>query len=128
MTYLSEEIESRSLGLAMGLYVSGTAFGGMAGRLLTGVISDLSSWRIAVFSMGGLGLVASTIFWYALPASKHFVPHPLRIRSALIYLDVGSKLRYIVPHLDSLPSLPIVLVLRRRSSSSRIQPQGQVKY
>jgi YNFM family putative membrane transporter len=36
MAYMSEEIESRSLELAMGLYVSGTAFGGMAGRLLTG--------------------------------------------------------------------------------------------
>jgi MFS transporter, YNFM family, putative membrane transport protein len=81
MTYLSEEIESRSLGFAMGLYVSGTAFGGMTGRLLTAVISDLSTWRMAVFSMGGLGLVASIIFWYALPASKHFVPQPLRIGS-----------------------------------------------
>ncbi len=31
---------------------------------------------------------------------------------------LGSKLRYIVPHLHSLPPLPIVLVLRRRPSSS----------
>ena len=31
MAYLGEEIEPTSLGLSMGLYISGSAFGGMAG-------------------------------------------------------------------------------------------------
>ena len=40
MAYLSEEIDPRALGLSMGLYISGSAFGGMLGRLITSIISD----------------------------------------------------------------------------------------
>ena len=40
MAYLSEEIEGPSLGLSMGLYISGTALGGMAGRVIASVVSD----------------------------------------------------------------------------------------
>src|SRR4051812_44243794 len=35
MAYLAEEIDPRGLGATMGLYVGGTAFGGMSGRVLT---------------------------------------------------------------------------------------------
>lgn len=35
MAYLAEEIQPKNLGLAMGLYVGGTAFGGMVGRVGT---------------------------------------------------------------------------------------------
>lgn len=45
MTYLSEEIEPRSLGYAMGLYISGNSIGGMAGRFISGVVTDWFSWR-----------------------------------------------------------------------------------
>src|SRR5690606_38517489 len=40
MTYLVEEVDSRSLGLAMGLYIGGNAVGGMSGRLIAGVVAD----------------------------------------------------------------------------------------
>jgi len=40
MTYLVEEMDSRALGLAMGLYIGGNAIGGMSGRLLAGIIAD----------------------------------------------------------------------------------------
>src|SRR6185437_13992174 len=35
MTYLSEEMHVDSIGLGMGLYISGSAVGGMGGRLVT---------------------------------------------------------------------------------------------
>src|SRR5690348_1261688 len=35
MAWLSEEVHPQSLGLAMGLYISGNAVGGMGGRVLT---------------------------------------------------------------------------------------------
>ena len=59
MAYLSEEIDPRSLGLSMGLYISGSAFGGMLGRLLTSVISDFYNWRLALGLMGAAGMYAA---------------------------------------------------------------------
>ncbi|WP_339307935.1 MFS transporter [Paenibacillus sp. FSL R5-0519] len=73
MTYLSEEIEPRSLGYAMGLYISGNSIGGMAGRFISGVVTDWFSWRTAVGFIGILGLCAAVIFWLVIPPSRHFV-------------------------------------------------------
>ena len=46
----------------MGLYISGSALGGMGGRLLTGVLADLVSWRVALGGCSAaLGLVAAVL-------------------------------------------------------------------
>ena len=74
MAYLGEEIEPQSLGLSMGLYISGSAFGGMAGRVITSVISDHLSWRLALGLVGVAGIGAALEFWRSLPASRHFAP------------------------------------------------------
>ena len=74
MAYLSEEIEPASLGLSMGLYISGGAFGGMAGRVLSAVLADFFTWRVALAAMGVAGLFAAWEFWRSLPASRHFTP------------------------------------------------------
>jgi YNFM family putative membrane transporter len=74
MAYLSEEIDGKSLGLAMGTYIGGSAFGGMLGRVLASVISDFFSWRIAVGAMGVAGLYAAFEFTRSLPASRNFRP------------------------------------------------------
>jgi YNFM family putative membrane transporter len=77
MAYLSEEVEHQSVGLAMGLYIAGSGFGGMVGRVLMGLITDIASWRVAIGVLGTMGIVAAVIFWRTLPPSKHFVPRPL---------------------------------------------------
>lgn len=77
MAYLAEEVDPRSLGLAMGLYISGNTVGGLAGRLLTGVMTDAFSWRIALAVVGAVGLAASLWFAFALPPSRNFQPRPL---------------------------------------------------
>jgi MFS transporter, YNFM family, putative membrane transport protein len=77
MAYLSEEVHPRSIGLAMGLFVSGNGFGGMTGRLLTAVLTDLWGWRIAVATIGVLGLASGAVFAWSLPPSRHFRPRPL---------------------------------------------------
>lgn len=74
MAYLGEEIEPQSLGLSMGLYISGSAFGGMAGRVITSVLSDHFSWRLALAVVGVAGIAAALEFWRSLPASRHFTP------------------------------------------------------
>ncbi len=79
MAYLAEEVHPTSIGLAMGLAIGGNGLGGMTGRLLTALITDLISWRAAVGSIGVLGLIATAIFWRTLPASRNFQPRPLRV-------------------------------------------------
>ena len=83
MTYLSEEIHPRVLGFAMGLYIGGTAIGGMTGRLIVGVLVDFVSWRVAVAVMGVLALMAAAVFWRNVPPSRHFRPTPLRVADLL---------------------------------------------
>jgi YNFM family putative membrane transporter len=79
MAYLSEEIGRKSVGLAMGLYIGGSGFGGMAGRFITGLITDLVSWRAAIGVLGAMGIVAAIIFGRTLPPSKHFAARPLAL-------------------------------------------------
>lgn len=83
MAYVSEEVDPRSGGLAMGLYVGGTAFGGMVGRILSGVVADHSSWRIAIGLIGVLALIAATLFAILLPPSRHFVARSVHPREVL---------------------------------------------
>ncbi len=72
MAYLAEEIEPRGLGATMGLYVGGTAFGGMSGRVLTGIFAEYLSWRPALFLIGAIGLAAAIGFIALLPPSRNF--------------------------------------------------------
>jgi len=73
MAYLGEESPPGRLGFAMGLYVSGTAFGGMTGRVAMGVMTQLWSWRIAVGVVSVVDLVAAVAFALLLPRSRRFV-------------------------------------------------------
>ncbi|WP_338670261.1 MFS transporter [Pantoea dispersa] len=84
MTYLSEEMHPRVIAFSMGLYISGNSIGGMSGRLLSGVVTDFFSWRIAIGVIGCCALAGALMFWKILPASRHFRPASLRPRSLLI--------------------------------------------
>jgi YNFM family putative membrane transporter len=80
MTYLAEEMDVASIGLGMGLYISGNAIGGMSGRLITGVLTDFANWRVGVAVVALLGIVCALIFWRLLPPSRHFSAQPLSWR------------------------------------------------
>ncbi|WP_180008103.1 MULTISPECIES: MFS transporter [unclassified Acinetobacter] len=78
MTYIGEEIEQKDIGFAMGLYISGTAIGGMGGRLIAGVLIDYISWQNAMMIIGIINLCIATAFFLLLPASQHFQAYPIR--------------------------------------------------
>ena len=80
MAYLGEEIEPRSLGMAMGLYISGNSIGGMAGRIISGFLTDYFSWHAALIGIGIISLLASFVFWLILPPSTHFTPQKLALK------------------------------------------------
>ncbi len=79
MTYIGEEIASKDVGFAMGLYISGTAIGGMSGRLIAGVLLDFSTWQVATLVIAVINMAIAVVFYLALPASKHFRPSPISI-------------------------------------------------
>jgi YNFM family putative membrane transporter len=83
MAYISEEIEPLSVGLVMGLFISGNAVGGMAGRLGTAAIADRFSWRLALGLIGALGVVLTIVFWKTLRPSRHFIPRKTSGRELL---------------------------------------------
>lgn len=76
MAYLSEEVDPKGLGLAMGLYVGGNAFGGMMGRVIAGIVAEALGWRAALALIGVGGLVAAIGFVRLLPPSRNFVRRP----------------------------------------------------
>lgn len=79
LAYLSEEVSLGSLGLAISLYLSGNAVGGMAGRIVVMLIAGWMNWRWAAAFVGVSSLVLGLFFIKRLPASKHFVPLPVNI-------------------------------------------------
>ncbi|AHL74975.1 membrane protein [Stutzerimonas stutzeri] len=83
MAYVGEEFDPESLPAAMGLYIGGTALGGLLGRLLSGLLSDIGGWQLALGGIAGLALVALGLFVWLLPASRHFKAQPLSLRGLL---------------------------------------------
>lgn len=73
-------MEPSSLGLAMGLYISGNSIGGMGGRIIGGILTDWFGWKIALSGIGLISLLASLIFLYTLPKSTHFQPRKFEIK------------------------------------------------
>lgn len=76
--YLREEIHHHWATAATGLYIGGTAIGGMAGRLLTGLLATLFDWRAAVAGVGVLALACGVAVAFLLPRSLRFAATPLR--------------------------------------------------
>ncbi len=75
MAYLAEDVHPRDLGGAMGLYIAGNAYGGMLGRVLTGVLIDVTqSWRVSLGVIGLFGLMSAALFVALLPPSRRFQP------------------------------------------------------
>lgn len=71
--YLREELHASALGRAAGLYIGGTALGGMTGRLLTGPLAEQFGWRWGMAAAACFALLTAAVVSLLLPASRHFV-------------------------------------------------------
>ena len=85
MAYLSDEIHPRGLGFSMGLYVGGTAFGGMAGRVGMSALADQFGWRVAMGTLSVMGLLSAVGFVLLLPHSQRAVSAAARTSLGLQY-------------------------------------------
>ena len=79
MAYLAEEMDSRAISSAMGLYISGNAFGGMTGRIGSALLSDHLPWHAAIAILGLVSLVLSLVFLRSLPCAVNFRRRPFRL-------------------------------------------------
>ena len=69
VAHLAEEIHPTDVPRATGLYIAGNPLGGMGGRLLAGLATDLGGWQWGVAANTLLGLLALTVFVLLLPRS-----------------------------------------------------------
>lgn len=74
MAYVADELDADAAGLAMGLYIAGTALGGMFGRLGCGALAEVVGWRWAVAVVGVAGAAAAALFQWSLPTSRRHRP------------------------------------------------------
>lgn len=72
LAYIGEEFSPRALSVAIGIYISMNSIGGMGGRVLSGLFTDLFHWRIAFIAIGCISLLFFVIFLKLLPPSNHF--------------------------------------------------------
>lgn len=83
MAYLREEVHESRHARASGLYVAGTAVGGMTGRLVAGGLADLGGWRTALGGVAVLGVICAALVSRLLPASRNFRATPPSPRQLL---------------------------------------------
>jgi YNFM family putative membrane transporter len=81
--YLREELHPSTHARAAGLYIGGTALGGLAGRLVAAIGTDVAGWRWGMAAVAGLALASAAVVQLLLPASKRFVPEPSDARQLL---------------------------------------------
>ena len=81
--YLREELHPSSHARAAGVYIGGTALGGMVGRLLTGGVAEAAGWRWALGATALLGVACAVVVRLLLPASQRFVQAPTGVRALL---------------------------------------------
>ncbi|MEU7141154.1 MFS transporter [Nocardia sp. NPDC046473] len=92
MAYLAEEIGPDGLGAAMGVYIAGTTFGGLAGRVIPAFTLSVASWRWAEATISVAAAVCTVWFVRGLPPSRSFVARPAGIRTVLS--DLAAQLRH----------------------------------
>ncbi|APT93809.1 membrane protein [Corynebacterium phocae] len=79
MAWLAEELDSRALPKAMGIYVAGTSVGGLTGRLIPTAVAEVSDWRGALWASAAASLLFALIVALLLPPQEHFRPKKIRV-------------------------------------------------
>jgi MFS transporter, YNFM family, putative membrane transport protein len=87
VTYIGEEWPPDRVALIMSFYVSGTALGGFAGRVGTGILTDWFNWRIAfvVLGLASLAGAAAVAAWLPHGRRRASLPSSLGSRTTFLY-------------------------------------------
>ena len=86
--YLTEELALRRVSIAAGIFIAGNTFGGIAGRLIAGPLSETVGWRPALLAVGVLALASAIGFLVAIPPARGFqpfAPQPYSLRTRITF-------------------------------------------
>ncbi|MGP6175635.1 MFS transporter [Corynebacterium sp. A21] len=84
MTWLSEEVDPRDLGRAMGTYIAGTTVGGLTGRLIPAGILEFADWRLAIAISSLVALALAITLAILLPRQQRFTPKPIHFKDEVL--------------------------------------------
>ncbi|MBS1675108.1 MAG: MFS transporter [Actinobacteria bacterium] len=94
LAYLAEEVGPRHAAAAAGSYIAGTTVGGLAGRIVAGLVAEAAGWRVGVWAATGLCAIAAVLFLWLAPRSQGFVPVTRRESGgASVVARLGGLLR-----------------------------------
>jgi MFS transporter, YNFM family, putative membrane transport protein len=67
IAYITEEFPPQRVAFVMSIYVSGTATGGLIGRILSGLIAARYGWHWGFIILGGISLIGAAVIAKYLP-------------------------------------------------------------
>ena len=83
LAYLSEEVDTSKIGLAISLYLSGNTLGGMLGRVVATLVAGYGGWQLAALFIGIGSLIVGGFFCKMIPAGKNFSATPFTFREKI---------------------------------------------
>ena len=73
IAYIGDELPHHEATTAAGIYSSGSSLGGFSGRLFTGLLADLISWRAGFMALAAITFAGAIAVAFLLPHERKFV-------------------------------------------------------
>jgi predicted MFS family arabinose efflux permease len=73
VAYIGDEWPAHEATTAAGIYSSGSSLGGFSGRLVTGILADLISWRAGFEALAAITFAGAIAVAFLLPRERKFV-------------------------------------------------------
>jgi MFS transporter, YNFM family, putative membrane transport protein len=73
VAYIGDELSRQAATTVAGIYSSGSSLGGFSGRLFTGLLADLISWRAGFMALAAIAFVGAIVVAFLLPHERKFV-------------------------------------------------------
>ncbi|MGF1711359.1 MFS transporter [Vibrio kagoshimensis] len=74
VAYMVEELSPKAFSIAIGGYIAANSLGGIVGRILGGLFTDLFDWRIAVLIFVVFSFIGALFIYFQLPKQRKFSP------------------------------------------------------
>jgi MFS family permease len=73
VAYIGDELPHHEATTVAGIYSSGASLGGFSGRLFTGLLADLISWRAGFMALAAIAFAGAIAVAFLLPHERKFV-------------------------------------------------------
>jgi MFS transporter, YNFM family, putative membrane transport protein len=73
VAYIGDELPHQEATTVAGIYSSGSSLGGFSGRLFTGLLADLISWRAGFMVLAAITFAGAIVVAFLLPHERKFV-------------------------------------------------------